>query len=159
MFKIRRYTLKDNLISALIAVVIALIFFAFNYEEIFAADIKLIDATGYCCGTHGSHGDKLEVGHCAYRPEDYGGVLAIYEAHYHKDGYKIGEFITYLEIKDCGYGRPTGIGESDIIEGNTVGTIECGKQVDVYFPTYSQCKEFMKLTKGKVFVLEVNGKG
>ena len=158
-FRIKRYTFFENFISFLIAVAIALLFFAFNYEQIFAADIKLVDATGYCCGTHGSHGDKLEVGHCAYRPEDYGGVLAIYEAHEHNDGYKIGDFITYLEIKDCGYGKPTGYGESKIIDGKSIGTIESGKQIDVYFPTLDECKDFMNETNGKVFVLEIKGNG
>lgn len=160
-FRIRRYTFTENLISALIGTVIALLIILFNYEQIFAAEdpVKLVKVTGYCCGTHGSHGDRLEVGHCAYRPEDYGGVLAIYEAHNNDDEYEIGEFIKYLEIKDCGYGTPTGEGESKIVKGKSIGTIEAGKQIDVYFPTLEECKEFMKETQGFVFVREVKGNG
>jgi len=156
-FRIKHYTLAENLISGLIGTVIALLIILFNYEEIFA--VELVDATGYCCGSIGSRGDKLEVGYCAYRPEDYGEVVAIYEAHDHEGDYKIGEFIGYLEIKDTGYGKPTGYGQSDIIEGKTVGTIESGKQIDVYFPTYQECKKFMKDTGGKVFILKVEGRG
>lgn len=158
-FKIKHYTLQENLISGLIGTVIALLIILFNYDTIFAAEIKVVDVTGYCCGEYGSHGDKLETGHCAYRPQDYGGVLAIYEAHEHDGDYKMGDFIGYLEIKDTGYGKPTGYGESKIVEGKSIGTIESGRQIDVYFPTLGECKNFMRETQGKVFVLEVDGKG
>ena len=121
----------------------------------------LVDTTGYCRGTHGSHGDKMEKGYVAYTPESYGSALEVYEAVETEEGYKLGEFIGLYEIRDTGYGKSTGQGKSAVrADKKHEGTIEAGLSVDTYFPTYGECVSWMKKTGGKVFIVIIpNVKG
>ena len=126
---------------------------------------KLTETTGYCMGTHGSHGDKMKVGYVAYTPETYGYCMEIYQAIETDEGYKLGPYLGLYEIRDCGYGRR--IKESDqaeqiqsrVTSKSVQGTIEAGLSVDRYAPTYAECKEWMQETNGMIFIRIIPGKG
>ena len=121
----------------------------------------LMETTGYCHGTHGSHGDKMKEGYCAASPEMYGDVVMLYEAIPQKDGtFRIGEYLDTLEIKDTGYGYSTGQGESTVrTDKRYEGTIEGGIHIDVYKENLQGCREWMKRTNEKVFAVVIEGKG
>ena len=121
----------------------------------------LMETTGYCHGTTGSHGDKMKEGYCAASPEMYGDVVMLYEAIPQKDGtFRIGEYLDTLEIKDTGYGYSTGQGESTVrTDKRYEGTIEGGIHIDVYKENLQGCREWMKRTNGKVFAVVIEGKG
>ena len=121
----------------------------------------LCETTAYYEGTYGSHGDLMREGYAAGAPEMYGNAVMIYEATLQDDGtYRIGEYIDTLEIKDTGYGYSTGQGSSSVRSDKRYkGTIESGIHIDVYKENYARCKEWMKLTKGKIFVVIVPAEG
>lgn len=133
----------------------------FYSETISENNPVLMETTAYCQGTHGSHGDRMIEGYAACSPEMYGNGAMVYEAILQDDGsYRIGEFLDFFEIKDCGYGYSTGSGKSMVrADKKYAGSIEKGIHIDVYRQNYSRCKEWMKTTGGKVFVVIVEGKG
>ena len=55
-----------------------------------------------------------------------------------EDGSK-GEFLGVYTFDDTGYGQETGQGQSKILEGKSIGTIENGTCIDVYMNTYADC--------------------
>ena len=121
---------------------------------------RLTETTGYCKGTHGSHGDRMKTGYVAYTPESYGYCMEVYKAEETENGYKLGDFIGLYEIRDTGYGKSTGQGKSAVrADKNSRGTIEAGLSVDRYAPTYSECKEWMKETQGMIFIRLIPAKG
>lgn len=122
---------------------------------------RLMATTGYCHGTIGSHGNKMREGYAAGSPEMYGAVVMVYEAIEQEDGsFMIGEYLDTFEIKDTGYGYSTGKGKSNVrADKKYQGSIERGIHLDIYKPTLSGCREWMKKTNGKVFALIVEGKG
>lgn len=121
----------------------------------------LCETTAYYEGTHGSHGDKMREGFAAAAPDMYGDAVMLYEALLQEDGtYKIGEYLTTLEIRDTGYGYSTGQGKSSVrADKKYQGTIEGGIHIDVYKNSYTRCKEWMKRTNGKCFAVIIEGKG
>ena len=130
-----------------------------DYEcEVFPV---LMHTTGYCEGTHGSHGDRMREGYCAASPDLYGSAAIIYEAIQQEDGtFKIGEYLDTFEIKDTGYGYSIGRGKSYIRpDKKHAGTIETGLHIDVYRTNLSRCWQWMKKTKGFVFVEIVPAQG
>lgn len=54
----------------------------------------------------------------------------------------VGEFIGTYKFDDTGYGAESGVGESKILDGKTIGTIENGTCIDFYFNTESKCVEY-----------------
>ena len=126
---------------------------------------RLIATTGYCMGTHGSHGDKMEKGMVAYTPESYGYCMEAYKAIETDEGYKLGEFIGLYEIRDCGYGRKvkkTDKAEqikSRVTSKPIQGTIEAGLSADFRFDNLAECKEWMKDTGGMIFIRLIPAKG
>ena len=40
---------------------------------------------------------------------------------------------------DVGYGQSTGYGKSRLLKGKTLGTIETGECIDIFFNTYNEC--------------------
>ena len=115
-------------------------------------DLKLIDATAYYDSYghgHGAKGGRLIEGvTCAYRPEDIGKTAIIYDINK--------RLIGIYEITDTGYGQSTGYGKSNVLPGLSVGTIECGQCVDVYFTNYSKCKAW---GRRKVYIQVINAEG
>lgn len=121
---------------------------------------RLTETTGYCMGTHGSHGDRMKTGYVAYTPESYGYCMMIYKAEPTDEGYELGDYIGMYEIRDTGYGKATGTGKSVVrADKNSRGTIEAGLSVDAYHPTLAECRQWMKQTNGMIFIQLVPGKG
>ena len=54
----------------------------------------------------------------------------------------VGDFICTYTFDDTGYGAESGIGESKILEGRTVGTIENGTCIDFFFDTEAECVDY-----------------
>lgn len=114
---------------------------------------KLVSTTGYHQGNVGSHGDTMRRGYVAFSPETYGYAIEVYQAVPTDEGYELGDYIGLYQIKDCGYGKSTGKGSSSVrSDKKHKGTIEAGLSVDNYFPTFSECKEWMQKTKGMIFI-------
>lgn len=109
-------------------------------------DFKKMHTTAYCQGTTTALGHKVRKGICAVDKGHLGEnwVAVVYSA----DGT---EFYGYYECLDTGFG-----GDAD---GDGVGSIEEGKCIDIYFPTYEECKEWMKKTKGKCLVKYIWAEG
>ena len=67
----------------------------------------------------------------AGKREWLGKVVELYDEDYNYLG-------TYT-FTDVGYGKATGVGESTLKKGKTLGDIECGNTIDIYMDTYSEC--------------------
>lgn len=124
----------------------------------------LVETTAYYTGVKGSHGDVMKEGYCAAAPELYGDVVMLYEAIPQDDGtYRIGEYLDTLLVKDTGYGYPTNTGTSKVRpDKGSMGTLESAEKllhIDVRKDSFSRCKEWMNLTKGKAFAVIVQGEG
>lgn len=70
---------------------------------------------------------------------------------YNEDG-TVGECLGYYEFHDTGYGQESGEGESKILSGKTVGTIENGTCIDVFMNTKDECVDY---GRKNVFILFV----
>lgn len=129
-------------------VILAIVFlFPFNANAKEPDDPFKINTTAYCCGTTTCTGVPVREGICAVKKEWIGKTALIYA---NNDG-EIGELLGIYECLDTGFGADS--------DGDGIGSIQEGKLIDVYFPTYEQCKEWMKLTGGKVFVQLVDVEG
>ena len=131
------------------------------YSEYGGVQAVLMHTTAYHEGSHGSHGDKMREGYCALAPDMYGSAAIVYEAVQQEDGsFKIGSYLDTFEIRDCGYGYSTGEGKSLVRpDKKYAGTIESGVHIDVYRNNLSRCWQWMKQSKGFVFVEIVPAKG
>ena len=58
-----------------------------------------------------------------------------------KDG-SVGELLGTYRFDDTGYGADSGMGDSKILDGRTVGTIENGTCIDFYYTTESECIDY-----------------
>lgn len=101
-------------------------------------------------------GQEVREGIMASKPEWIGCVACVNAVN--EDG-SIGEFIGLYEILDTGYGAETGVGESSILKGKTLGTIETGETVDIWMPTQHQADEWMSLYGDHVYIKLVRGVG
>lgn len=121
------------------------------------SDLVLVSSTAYydVRGVgYGALGKPLvEDLTVAGKVEWLGMSCAIYECN--EDG-SVGDFIGYYEFTDTGYGQETGYGESRILEGRTIGTIESGQCIDIYFSTYEQCVQY---GRKNVYVKLFDGRG
>lgn len=100
-----------------------------------AAGFQKIKVTAYCCGTHTATGVPVHYGCMAVSKEHLGDCAFLYTVD--------GEYI-------------------DLFEGNDQGgtdAIRNGYVVDVYFPTYEECKEFMAKTGGVAYIKYISGEG
>lgn len=100
-----------------------------------AAGFQKIKVTAYCCGEVTALGVPVHYGCMAVSKEHLGDCAFLFTID--------GEYI-------------------DLFEGNDQGgtdAIRQGYVVDVYFPTYEECKEFMRLTGGVAYIKYVSGKG
>ena len=94
-----------------------------------------IYVTAYCVGHHTATGVPVHYGCMAVSKEHLGDVALLYTVD--------GEYI-------------------DLFEGNDQGgtdAIREGRVVDIYFPTYEECSEFMKLTGGVAYIKYIKGVG
>lgn len=101
-------------------------------------DLQLIEATAYYDSYghgYGADGRKLvEDLTIAGRPSDLGKTALVYDLDM--------RLIGIYEFRDTGYGEPTGYGQSQILKGQSIGTIEAGQCVDIYMSTREKCKQF-----------------
>lgn len=104
--------------------------------------------TAYHYGEITASGVPVRRGICAVKREWMGLTAVVYA--YNPDG-SIGDLLGYWECLDTGFG-----GDAD---GDGVGSIEAGKVIDMYFPTLEECRDWMKLTGGKVYVQLVDAEG
>lgn len=104
--------------------------------------------TAYHYGEITASGVPVRRGICAVKREWMGLTAIVYA--YNPDG-SIGDLLGYWECLDTGFG-----GDAD---GDGVGSIEAGKVIDMYFPTLKECRDWMKLTGGKVYVQLVDAEG
>lgn len=97
--------------------------------------------TAYCVGHTTASGAKVRHGVVAMAREYMGLTAEIWLMA--EDG-SLGDFVGFFEVLDTGKGGD---------KHNTgKGAIERGAVIDVYFPDYAECVEWMALTKGKVYV-------
>lgn len=131
------------------------------YSEYGGVQAVLMHTTAYHEGSHGSHGDKMREGYCALAPDMYGSAAIVYEAVQQEDGsFQMGKYLDTLEIRDCGYGYSTGSGKSLVRpDKKYAGTIETGVHIDIYRNNLDRCWQWMKVTKGFVFVEIIPAKG
>ena len=131
-----------------------LIVLAFTYTVPVSADdngLMLIDSTAYQDIHHygyGATGRALVEGLTLAGPVKWLGKSA---ALYDMDMNYLGTY----EFTDTGYGQSTGKGSSKLLKGKSIGTIENGTCIDIYFDTYADCvswgrrKVYIKLIKAE----------
>lgn len=136
----------------LIGCILVIVFVLLVERQAHAMGLRQIDATGYYDYRHvgiSYDGRKLVPDlTIAGRKEDIGKTAILYD----EDMRLIGIY----EFRDIGYGRATGKGKSKVRSGMTVGTIENGTCVDIYFKTKAECEEF---GRRKVYIQIINAKG
>lgn len=108
-------------------------------EEI--TEPKKILTTAYCDTGITASGNYTRYGICAGKREWIGMTVILYER---DENNEIGELLGIFEVLDTGFGADS--------DGNGIGSIQEGKVIDVYFPTYEECEEWMKKTKGKAYM-------
>ena len=113
-------------------------------------------ATCYCDNGITASGKQTRPGIIAAK-SDWLGYVACVNA-VNEDG-SIGEFIGFYEILDTGYGAETGVGESSIKPGKTLGTIEAGQTIDFYMPTQHQAEEWIDTYGDHIFIKLIKGVG
>ena len=136
--------IKDNKIKSFISGLILFIIFVLfllaiaNPVQASTSDLKMIEATAYYDSYghgYGADGRKLvEDLTIAGRPSDLGKTALVYDLDM--------KLIGIYEFRDTGYGEPTGYGQSQILQGQSIGTIEAGQCVDIYMSTREKCKQF-----------------
>lgn len=104
--------------------------------------------TAYYYGETTATGVPVREGICAVKKEWVGKTAIIYERNENGD---VGDCLGIYECLDTGFG-----GDAD---GDGIGSIQTGKVIDVYFENLAGCKEWMKLTGGKVYVQLVDAAG
>ena len=90
--------------------------------------------TAYCMGEITANGSKVHSGGCACSREHIGDVAIVYTLD--------GDFLGYYECNDTGGGG-----------------VKAGTVIDIYRCNLTQCKSYMKITKGKVWVKWIKGEG
>lgn len=109
-------------------------------EEEWGQPFKVI-ATAYYQGSITATGVAPRQGIVATTRKWLGYTMAVYRV---KDDGSCGDFIGYFECLDTGFG-------SDF-DGDGIGTIQEGKAVDFYFCNLEECRDWMKFTKGNVYI-------
>lgn len=123
----------------------------------------LVNYTCYIDKGVGSHGDPVQDGMIAGHPAWYGMTVVIYEAVPLEDGsYELGDFIEEGRILDTGYGKSVNDGIPSRVrtdKEDSRGSIETGRAIDRWCASYSEAKEWMKLTQGHVFIQLIDAEG
>lgn len=135
-----------------LVIFVLIVIFALWLSKPVSADengLMLVDSTAYYDKYHyghGADGRTLVEGLTLAGKREWLGMSA---ALYDMDMNYIGTY----EFRDTGYGQSTGYGKSKLLKGRSVGTIENGTCIDVYFDTYADCVRwgrrnvYMKLIK------------
>lgn len=104
--------------------------------------VELLSSTAYWneYNRDSASGRDLVKGHSiAGKVEWLGRQAELYS--YNEDG-SVGEFLGTYTFDDTGYGAESGVGNSKILSGRSIGTIENGTCIDIYMDTYSECMEY-----------------
>lgn len=93
-------------------------------------ELKLVETTGYYDYRYhlgiGYDGRKLVEGlTIAGKKEWLGYTIALYNMDYH--------LIGLYEVRDIGYGKSLGYGQSQLKKGSPIGDIEAGLTLDLFF--------------------------
>lgn len=110
-------------------------------------NIKRMHTTAYCTGSVTCTGVPVRYGICAVKKEWVGKIAVVYADN---DGVP-GELLGIWECLDTGKGADS--------DGDGIGAIQEGKVIDMYYPTYEECVEHMKITGGRVWVQFLDAKG
>lgn len=51
-------------------------------------------------------------------------------------------YIGYFTFHDVGYGRPTGYGDSELLDDRSLGDIETGEVIDIWLPSEYECEKY-----------------
>ena len=115
-------------------------------------DLLLVDSTAYYDKygySHGADGRPLIEGLTLAGKREWLGMSAmLYDTNMN--------FIGIYEFRDTGYGQSTGQGNSKILKGRNIGTIENGTCIDVYFDTYEKCVQW---GRRKVYIKLIEAEG
>lgn len=103
-----------------------------------------IGSTAYYDSNHVGkvHGYTLQAGRTlAGKVEWRGKEVDLYKCN--KDG-SVGEYMGRYQFQDTGYGKPTGIGKTSFgcHKGKSMGDIEAGLTIDIFFNTYNDCTNY-----------------
>ena len=140
-------------ICIIAGVMILLVWSAFVVVTVKADDngLIMVESTAYYDKYnhgHGATGEKLIEGlTLAGKKEWLGMSAALYDMNMNYLG-------TY-QFSDVGYGQSSGYGSSKLLKGRSIGTIENGTCIDIYFDTYADCMAwgrknvYMKLIEAK----------
>ena len=127
----------------------------FTYTTPVTADengLMLVDSTAYYDIHHygyGATGRPLIEGlTLAGKVEWLGLSAALYDTNMNYLG-------TY-EFTDTGYGQSTGRGKSNLLKGKSIGTIENGTCIDIYFNSYADC---VKWGRRKIYIKLIKAEG
>ena len=137
--------MKKRVISCLLVIGLLLFTLSAKADE---GELFKMYTTAYHYGTITASGTPVRKGICAVKREWMGLTAIVYECN--PDG-SIGDLLGYWECLDTGFG-----GDAD---GDGIGSIESGKVIDMYFPTLEECRDWMKLTGGKVYVQLIDAEG
>lgn len=129
--------MRKKIILGLVAIILMATPVSAHETDFFTENgFQKVRTTAYCCGTTTANGSPVHYGGCASSAEHMGDLAVLYLP----NGYYIGTF----ECND--------LGGTDAIRNGYV--------IDVYFPTYFECKEYMRLVgNGKIYVKYVKGQG
>lgn len=111
-------------------------------------ELVRMNTTAYCQGHTTATGKHVHKGICAVSTERLGKTALVYKAD--ADGTP-GILLGIWECEDTGFG-----GDAD---GDGIGSIEEGKVIDMYFPTYEECQTWMRRTGGTVYVQFIDAVG
>lgn len=124
-----------------LVIFVLIVIFALWLSKPVSADengLMLVDSTAYYDKYgygHGADGRALVEGlTLAGKREWLGMSCALYDENM--------QFLGYYEFRDVGYGQSTGYGSSKLLKGRSIGTIEAGQCVDIYFDTYESCVQW-----------------
>ena len=126
--------IAKNIYRAGLAVLLSLTILSSSIPSNAEEDFQTMYCTAYCCGEITANGSKVHEGGCACNPH-LGEVAVVYTMD--------GEFLGYFECNDTG-----------ATNGLKKGTV-----IDIYRTDLERCRDFMKLTGGKVKVQWIAGEG
>lgn len=142
----------DKKMEYLIGCILVIVFVLLVEGQAHAQGLRQVEATAYYDYRHvgiSYDGRKLVSDlTIAGRKEDIGKTAVIYDLNYN--------LIGIYEFRDIGYGQATGKGKSKVRKGMTVGTIENGSCVDIYFGNLLECRAF---GRQKVYMQIIDAKG
>lgn len=102
-------------------------------ESTYKPNYISVGSTAFCDGRT-ADGTSPYYGTLAGKREWLGRSVELYDSDYN--------YMGSFTFHDVGYGRSTGYGESKLISGRSLGDIEAGETIDIWFPTESECERY-----------------